>query len=84
MGGVKCDHLLFSRPGVDFQIWIAAGNRPWPCKYVVTETDTPAKLSITTFLSGWNMNPAVQDAQFKFVPPKGAKAIPMPREATGK
>jgi hypothetical protein len=84
IGGVKCDHLLFSRPGVDFQIWIAVGKQPWPCKYVVTETDTPAKLSITTFLSGWNMNPAVQDAQFKFVPPKGAKAIPMPREATGK
>ena len=84
IGGVKCDHLLFSRPGVDFQLWIAAGKQPWPCKYVVTETDTPAKLSITTFLSGWNMNPAVQDAQFNFVPPKGAKAIPMPREATGK
>jgi len=84
IGGVKCDHLLFSRPGVDFQIWIAAGKQPWPCKYVVTETDTPSKLSITTFLSGWNLKPAVQDAQFNFVPPKGAKAIPMPREATGK
>ena len=84
IGGVKCDHLLFSRPGVDFQIWIAEGKQPWPCKYVVTETDTPSKLSITTFMSGWNMNPAVQDAQFKFVPPKGAKAIPMPNEETGK
>jgi len=84
IGGVKCDHLLFSRPGVDFQIWIAEGKQPLPCKYVVTETDTPAKLSITTFLSGWNMNPAVQDAQFSFVPPKDAKAIPMPNEATGK
>ena len=84
IGGVKCDHLLFSRPGVDFQIWIAAGKQPWPCKYVVTETDTPAKLSITTFLSGWNTSATVPDAQFKFVPPKGAKAIPMPREAAGK
>ena len=84
IGGVKCDHLLFSRPGVDFQIWIAEGKQPLPCKYVVTETDTPTKLSITTFLTGWNMKPAVQDAQFKFVPPKGAKAIPLPQEATGK
>ena len=24
IGGVTCDHLLFSRPGVDFQVWIAA------------------------------------------------------------
>jgi len=84
IGGVKCDHLLFSRPGVDFQIWMAQGKQPLPCKYVVTETDTPTKLSITTFLSGWNTNATAQDAQFKFVPPKSAKAIPLPHEATGK
>ena len=84
IGGVKCDHLLFSRPGVDFQIWIAEGKQPWPCKYVVTETDTPSKLSITTFLSGWNISAAVDDARFSFAPPKGAKAIPMPNESTGK
>jgi len=84
IGGVRCDHLLFSRPGVDYQIWIAEGKQPWPCKYVVTEMDTPAKLSITTFLSDWKVNPNVQDAQFKFVPPKDAQAIPMPVEAAGK
>jgi hypothetical protein len=84
IGGVKCDHLLFSRPGIDFQIWIAEGKQPLPCKYVVTEMDTPTKLSITTFLSGWNTKASVQDAQFKFVPPKGAKAIPLPQEATVK
>jgi len=81
--GVRCDHLLFSRPGVDFQIWIAEGKQPWPCKYVVTDTDTPAKLSITTFLGDWNINPKVNDASFNFVPPKGVKAIPMPSEAAG-
>ena len=27
IGGVPCEHLLFSRPGVDFQIWIAEGSR---------------------------------------------------------
>jgi hypothetical protein len=81
INGVSCDHLLFSRPGVDFQIWIASGEKPWPCKYVVTETDTPTKLSITTFLNGWNFTPAVQDAKFIFVPPKDARKIPMPNEA---
>jgi hypothetical protein len=83
IGGVVCDHLLFSRPGVDFQIWIAEGERPWPCKYAATEMDTPTKLSITTFLSGWNFSPVVQDAKFTFVPPKDARAIPMPHEAAG-
>ena len=30
IGGVKCDQLLFSRPGVDFQIWVTEGKRPLP------------------------------------------------------
>src|SRR5262245_47128193 len=84
VGGVKCDHLLFSRPGVDFQVWIAEGKRPFPRRYVVTETDTPARLSISTALSDWKADAAVDDAQFNFVPPKGTSKIPfLPREATG-
>ena len=75
IGGVTYDHLLFSRPGVDFQIWITEGKQPWPRKYIVTETDTPALLSISTILTDWNSAPAVDDAQFKFVPPKGTQAI---------
>jgi hypothetical protein len=75
IGGVPCEHLLFSRPGVDFQIWIAEGSRPWPHKYTVTDTSTPALLSITTVLSDWNTSPAAYDAQFRFVPPKDTQAI---------
>ena len=75
VGGVKCDHLLFSRPGVDFQIWVAEGKQPFPHKYVVTEMDTPSRLSITTFMSNWNIAPAMDDSQFNFVPPKGTQEI---------
>jgi hypothetical protein len=75
VGGVECDHLLFSRPDVDFQIWVARGKQPWPRRYIVTETGTPALLSITTLFSDWNTAPAVDDARFSFVPPKGVKAI---------
>jgi hypothetical protein len=71
VGGVSTNHLLFVRPGAEFQIWVEDGARPWPRKYVVTETDTPEKLSITTFLTDWNDAPAVDDAQFAFVPPAG-------------
>ncbi|MGA8050250.1 MAG: DUF2092 domain-containing protein [Burkholderiales bacterium] len=82
--GVKCDHLLFSRPGVDFQIWIAEGSKPFPHKYVVTETDSPSRLSITTFLRNWNTAPAADDAQFKFVPSKGTSATRfLPPQAAG-
>jgi hypothetical protein len=79
IGGVSCDHLLFSRPDVDFQIWIADSGRPLPYKYVVTDTGTPALLSMVSWLSDWNFAPAVSDAWFTFVPPRGTAAIPFLR-----
>ena len=75
IGGVKCDHLAFSRPGVDFQVWVVDGGQPLPCKYVVTDTGTPARVSITTVMSDWNVAPGVADARFSFVPPQGTKRI---------
>ncbi len=75
IGGVRCDHLLFSRPGVDFQVWVADGGRPLPYKYVVTDRGSAARISITTVMSDWKVAPGVADAQFKFVAPKGAKPI---------
>jgi hypothetical protein len=75
INGVKCDHLLFSRPGVDFQIWVAEGTQPFPLKYVVTDTATPAQLSVTTLMSDWNVDPRIESDQFTFVPPKGAQEI---------
>jgi hypothetical protein len=82
IGGVKCDHLVFSRPGVDFQVWVADSGQPLPRKYVVTDTGTPARLSITTVMSDWNVAPAVADARFSFVPPQGAKPITFMRLGT--
>ncbi len=74
VGGTRCDQLLFVRPGVQFQVWVEEGKRPWPRKYVVTDTDTPERLSITTVFTDWNDAPAVNDALFAFVPPKGSSA----------
>lgn len=73
INGVKCKHLLFSRPGVDFQVWIAQEGHPLPYKYVVT--DTVARLSISTVMGDWNLNPDADDARFIFTPPQDAKQI---------
>jgi hypothetical protein len=75
IGGIKCDHLLFSRPGVDFQVWVSEGSKPLPLKYVITDTATSGRLSVSTLMSDWNVEPGVDDGQFTFVPPKGAQQI---------
>jgi hypothetical protein len=75
INGIQCDQLLFSRPGVDFQVWVADSDKPLPLKYVVTDTGIPARLSTTTVLSDWNVAPGAADAKFTFVPPQGATPI---------
>ena len=39
IGGVECDHLAFRGEDVDWQIWIAQGDRPYPCRYTITTTN---------------------------------------------
>jgi hypothetical protein len=75
IGGVTCDHLLFSRPGVDFQVWVAESGPPLPYKYTITDTGSCARLSISTVMSDWEVKPSLDNARFTFVPPKGARSI---------
>ena len=75
IGEVHCYHLLFSRPGADFQIWIAEGEQPLPLKYVVTDTATPELLSYIIVMRNWNIAPPVSESLFNFVPPAGTQKI---------
>jgi len=75
IGEVQCDHLLFSRPGVDFQLWIADGGPPLVYKYVVTDTATPELLAYTTVMRNWNLAPAVSEDLFEFIPSQGTERI---------
>lgn len=79
IGGVSCDHLAFRRPGVDFQVWVADSGAPLPYKYVVTDTGTPALLSVSIVMSDWSADPTVDDATFEFSPPPGVQEIPFMR-----
>lgn len=73
--GVKCDHLLFSRPGVDFQLWVSEGNAPLPLKYVVTDTAMTPQLSIITRLNDWDVAPIVDSSEFTYESAEGAQEI---------
>lgn len=39
IGGVECDHLAYRAGEVDWQIWIARGDVPYPCRYAITTRD---------------------------------------------
>lgn len=75
IGNVLCDHLLFIRPGVDFQIWIADDGNPLIYKYVVTDTATPELLAFTIVMRDWNISPEVAEGIFDFSAPQDAQKI---------
>ncbi|WP_428442365.1 DUF2092 domain-containing protein [Photobacterium sagamiensis] len=37
--GVRCDHLAFRSPYVDWQLWVQEGSEPLPRKLVITSRD---------------------------------------------
>jgi hypothetical protein len=75
IGGVSCYHLAFTTPVVDWQVWIADGNKPLPYKYVLTTRDDPAQPQFVTVISNWNSAPEIEDGTFEFEPPATAMEI---------
>ena len=72
---VECEHLGFRTPEVDWQNRFAAGDKPYPCKYVVTSKWTTGAPEYQLRISNWNDAPAVHDKSFAFKPADGAKEV---------
>jgi len=75
IGGVECDHLAFRTDEVDWQIWIAQGARPYPCRYVITSSKTAGSPEYTIDISGWKSGADVAFDAFKAQIPAGAKKV---------
>lgn len=75
IGGVECDHLAFRKPDVDYQIWIAQGDRPYPCRYVITSKKVTGSPQYSVQISNWKTGSGATGQDFIFVPPAGARAI---------
>jgi len=73
--GVRCDHLAFRAPQVDWQIWIQDGAQPLPRKVVITTLDVPNAPQFSVTVTHWNLNPAFDAQTFRFTPQAGDKQI---------
>jgi hypothetical protein len=81
--GVRCDHLAFRNPVVDWQIWIAEGDEPLPRKYVLTTRGDPSKPQYLVLMRNWNVAPKPGKAAFTFSAPKDAEKIEFLRMESG-
>ncbi len=75
--GMECDHLAFRTKEVDWQIWIAQGARPYPCRYVITSKKVTGWPQYTLDIRAWKAGTEVASDGFKLeIPPNAQKLMP--------
>ena len=73
--GVECDHLAFRTKEVDWQIWIAHGDRPYPCRYVITSKKVTGWPQYSIDVRAWKTGAEVAPDDFSVAIPAGAKKM---------
>ncbi len=73
--GVECDYLAFRTKIVDWQIWIAQGANPYPCRYVITSKDIPHSPQYSIQIRDWKTGSAVASDDFGFKNSTNAKKV---------
>ena len=73
--GILCDHIALKEKGLEYQIWIAAGDKPLPIMMTMTYTDLPEKPRFILHYSNWKLDVPVAKDAFLFKKPAGAGKI---------
>lgn len=75
IGGVECDYLAFRTNEVDWQIWIAQGKRPYPCRYVITSKRISGSPQYIIQTRDWKTGGEVAATDFHFKNPTKAQKV---------
>ena len=75
VNGVECDTLAFRKKDVDFQIWVAQGEHPYPCRYVVTSSQAKGDPQYTIQFRDWKFGNDVAANDFAFKNTSKAKQV---------
>jgi hypothetical protein len=77
IGGVECDHLAFREKEIDWQIWIAHGAHPYPCRYVITSKQIDGGPQYSVQIRDWKAGSEVAADDFAFRNDSNAQKIDM-------
>ena len=75
INGVECDSLAFRKNDVDWQIWIAQGDRPYPCQFVITSKLESTDPQYTIQFGDWKFGNDVAADDFSFNNASNAKQV---------
>ena len=66
IGGVECDYLAFRTSEVDWQIWVAQGQHPYPYRYVITSKMVNGGPQYTVQTRDWKTGGEVAATDYSF------------------
>jgi hypothetical protein len=72
VGGQRCHQLAYRGAEVDWQLWVREGDKPLPCRYVITSKDVAGAPQFAVQIVKWDTAPKIAAGRFTFVPPPGA------------
>ncbi len=75
VGGVQCHYLAFRTPQLDWQIWVQAGDKPLPMKYVITSKWITGAPQYSVRFRNWNTDPPLAAGYFEFSPSPEARPL---------
>lgn len=75
INGVECDTFAFRKNDVDWQIWIAQGERPYPCRFVVTSRLVKSGPQYSIQFHDWKFGKGVAADNFTFKNASKAKQV---------
>jgi hypothetical protein len=73
--GSPSHHLAARTDLVDFQVWVADGDRPLPQRVVISYKQAKGEPQFWAQFSDWNLAPALDDSTFLAKPPDGAQKV---------
>ena len=79
--GVPAHHIRLGGETADWQIWIDAGEVPWPLKIVVTDITEPSEPQQTFVFTDWNLDADLSESMFApVIPADSALAAFLPKK----
>jgi hypothetical protein len=75
INGLECDHLAFRTAEVDWQIWIAQGEAPYPCRFTITSKAIAQGPQYRIEVRDWQANADVPASRFEIALPETSKDV---------
>jgi hypothetical protein len=75
VNGTPVDHFAYREPNIDWEIWIAKGEKALPMRLAMTYKQVEGKPSFLVEFANWKLNPKLKDKLFEFKAPSDGKQI---------